>query len=327
MNFFKPLCIMLLLFMTVTVIFAQEKKPDEVKVGVYLIDVYNLNFKDKDVTVDFYLWFSYKNPELDPLKTFEIVNAKKVEKMGETFKKSGDTCYQVVKCRAIIKKSWDIINYPFDQHKIQICIEDTAMDASGLVFVPDEKNSNIDKNFKMSGWKIQNFKVNAENHLWETTYGDPDIKTGDYSYFSRFFVTFDIVRSDGAARRFFKTFIALLLTMLISFIALFIAAGDIAPRFNLLVGSLFATLANQYVIGSKLPETSSQTLVDLLYNMSFFYIFIGILKSTITSRLFQKGKKELAEKIDHIARYIIIPSYIVAVILLIIYYGLFYEIS
>ena len=48
---------------------AQEKKPDEVSIGVYLADIYNINFKEKELIADFYL--SFQGIRVEETDTFE----------------------------------------------------------------------------------------------------------------------------------------------------------------------------------------------------------------------------------------------------------------
>ena len=327
-------CVMsLLVYFTAGNLSAQEKKPDEVSIGLYIIDIYNINFKEKELTADFYLWFNYLNPELHPLKTFEIINTKRTEKLGEpVIKKSANgMIYELVKCKALIKKNWDITAYPFDEHTVEIFIEDTASDATSMVFVPDTKNSNIDKSCNIVNWKIKDFNIREEKYIWETTYADPDIASSNdsgkesgvsnqgSSSYSRLIISFNLEKTGSILIRFIKTFAILEIIILISFIALFLPPDNITQRYNLLVGSIFSTIASQYVMGSKLPESSTETFVDFLYNLSYLYIFINIVKSTLTSILFQKNNKEMAVKIDKYSLFTIIPSYFILVVGMIIY--------
>lgn len=313
---------------------AQEKKPDEVSIGIYLVDIYNINFKDKELIADFYIWFNYKNSELNPLKTFEIINTKRTEKLGEpVIKKSANgMMYQLVKCKATIKKSWDITAYPFDEHTVEIQIEDTASDSASMVFVPDIKNSNIDKSCKIVNWEINDFNIREEKYIWETTYADPDIIVGNdaggkesdlssqgNSSYSRVVISFHLEKTGSMLFRFLKSFTVLEIIIFISFIALFLSPDNITQRYNLLVGSIFSTIASQYVMNNKLPESSTETFVDFLYNLSYLFIFLNIVKSTLTSILYQKNNKNLAAKIDRYALFTIIPAYFILVIGMIIY--------
>src|SRR5687768_12312516 len=55
---------------------------EEVKVGVYVNDIHNLDLKTHSYTVDLYIWFRWKNPDIDPAATLEFINS--TESWGHT---------------------------------------------------------------------------------------------------------------------------------------------------------------------------------------------------------------------------------------------------
>ena len=42
-----------------------QAQPDTVSVGSYVISVHDINFRDKQYTMRFWLWFVYDNPDFD----------------------------------------------------------------------------------------------------------------------------------------------------------------------------------------------------------------------------------------------------------------------
>ena len=59
---------------------------DPVKVGVYVQDIQNLDLKTHTYAVDAYIWFIWKNVNLDPSESFEFMNSSDV--WGHTKTKS-----------------------------------------------------------------------------------------------------------------------------------------------------------------------------------------------------------------------------------------------
>ena len=43
----------------------EQAPPDTVSVGFYINSVHNIDFKNKDYTINLWLWLKYKNPDFD----------------------------------------------------------------------------------------------------------------------------------------------------------------------------------------------------------------------------------------------------------------------
>ncbi len=295
--------------------FAQESEvlpADTVKIGVYVFSIYDLDFPGNKVNMDFYVWYNYLNDSLNLTESFELVNSSEFSKVGESHDKYDSVNYSTFRCNSIIKKEWNISNFPFDKQQIELHIEDIDLDESRLVFVADTHSSKIDKDIRLEGWEIRNFGIKVEDHIYETNYGDPSIPDGDYSAYSRVIVYFTIQR-DGTGL-FFKLFVGLFISVLISMLTFFVNPSDLDPRFGLPVGAIFAAIASQYVISSALPQNQKLTLVDILHDVSFIYIFICILVSTLSLRLVKKGNEKASAKLDRSSFIFLAVSYVALVL-------------
>ena len=97
---------------------AQNDKIDTVLTGIYITSIHDIDFKQKEFTITFWLWLTYKNPELDFVNNLEIPNAKTVEKMFSTIDTSGERIFMQMKVQCVMKDSWAISNFPFDEQKL-----------------------------------------------------------------------------------------------------------------------------------------------------------------------------------------------------------------
>jgi hypothetical protein len=292
-----------------------EKKVDTVKIGVYLISLFDLKFPDNQLNTEFYVWFNYSNDSLNPVESFEIINAKEISKIGETYDKQPGNNYRSLKYNCVIKKEWDVTSFPFDKHHIEIIFEDLDKDITRLVFIPDTLNSKIDKSVQLSGWTLKNKNIKVSDHVYETNYGDPLTPADEYSSYSRVVMSFDLERNGNGL--FFKIFIGLFISVLISVLVFFVNPTDLDPRFGLSVGAIFAAIASQYVINSTLPQNTALTLVDILHDISFFYIFLCILLSTISLHFYKQDKIKLSKKIDKYSFFTVSISYLILVIFIV----------
>jgi hypothetical protein len=213
---------------------------------------------------------------------------------------------------SVIKKDWDISSFPFDKQTIEVEIEDYDKDITKLVLLPDTAASMIDRDVHIGGWRITDFGIKVKDHVYETNYGDPEIAPGDFSSYSR--VTFYVSIEREGNGLFFKLFLGLFISVLISLLTFFIDPTDLDPRFGLSVGAIFAAIASQYVITSTLPQNERLTLVDVLHDISFIFIFLCIVGSVISLHLKKQQKIRQHLKLDRYNFIILSICYLILVI-------------
>lgn len=287
----------------------ENGSPDTVKIGAYLFSVYDLDFPSNKINIDFYLWMNTLKDSMNLIENFEVVNSVEFNKTGENAERRGDINYLTFRVNSELKKEWDVTDFPFDKQKIEIIIEDADKDNSELVFLSDTIGSKIDPNVKIEGWNISDFSIKTIDYTYQTNYGDPDIPLNEYSTYSRVVLSFTIQREGNGL--FFKLFIGLFISVLISLLTFFIDPVDLDPRFGLSVGAIFAAIASQYVITSTLPQNAKLTLVDILHDISFIFIFLCILGSVISLSLKKNNKIDKQVKLDRYGFFILGFSYLI----------------
>jgi hypothetical protein len=282
---------------------AQEK--DTCRIGIYVTSIFDFSLGEKAYSVDFWMWFNYKNDSLDMLGSTEIVNAKEFEFLLADTEKKGNINWATQKCRATIKKEWDVRHFPFDRQNLLIEIEEANADNTSMVFLADIKNSTYDKRIHIDGWKISDFKITTQPITYETTYGDPEL-SGNSTYPSAT-VTFTIEREGKGL--FFKLFTGLYVAFAISLLVFFMGPEN-AERFGLLVGALFAAIGNKYIVDGMLPETTMYTLIDKIHVLTFTFILINLIITVVAYRFYATQRIEQARKIDWYSFLVVISSYI-----------------
>jgi hypothetical protein len=289
-----------------TLSFAQEEKsePSAVKAGVYIISVHDINFRDKEYTLRFWLWFIYDNPRFDFAGQLDLPNAKDIEIQETIYDSLDGKRWAIMKMKATMKNSWNVHDFPFDQQHLKMHIENTLFDKRSLIFVPDTVGSSYDPEEAVDGWTITDFKVSESANDYLTGFGDDSSKNQDFSSFD---VSIDLERS--AWGLFFKIFLGMYIAFMIATISFTPHPSELEPRFGLPVGGLFAAVGNKYIIDSLLPESSAFTLVDTLHAITFIGIFAILLVSAIALRQYDHGKKDLAVYTNKIGARIIIVVY------------------
>lgn len=286
---------------------AQEKIPDTVKTGIYVTSIHDIDFKQNEYTIIFWLWLKYKNKAFDFVQNLEIPEAKSFTKSFSTIDSSNGQVYLLMKMQCLMKDSWKIGNFPFDTQKLRLSIENSQFDSRALVFVPDTFGKHYDPLFTLRGWEIDSFNLSTNLKAYETTFGDATLDKPHTEY-SAFRVSIGINRN--ATGLFWKMFLGMFVAFLISYLCFFIHADNIDSRFALSVGSLFAAIGNKYIIDSSLPESTSFTLVDTLHGITLFFIFLVIAASAYALKLVKRDKLKKANRFDMIAANVILGVYI-----------------
>jgi len=282
-------------------------QPDTVRVGAYIISVHDINFREKEFTVRFWLWFQYANPDFDFSKQLDIPNAKSIDPPEMIVDSLNGKAWVIMKMKCTMKQSWSVHDFPFDKQHLKVQIENTLFDNRSLIFVPDVKGSQFDNKEAIDGWDITNFTVSAGTNDYETGFGDPRPER-QLQNFSTFQIEMDIQRD--AWGLFLKIFLGMYIAFLIAVISFTPHPSEMEPRFGLPVGGLFAAVGNKYIIDSILPESSVFTLVDTLHALTFIGIFGTLLVSAIALKQYDVGKKELSERTNRRGARIIVAAYI-----------------
>lgn len=309
MKQFLPL-IIVLTALSNSMVMAQH---DTVKAGAYVISVHDINFHEKEYTVRFWLWFLYSNPDFDFAKQLDIPNAKTIDPPEIIYDSLNGKAWVIMKMKCVMKQNWDVRDFPFDEQRLKVQIENTLFDHNSLVFRPDKSGSNFDKKEAIDGWVITDFSVTQSDNDYETGFGDQE---NDLQYFSALRIGMSIERE--AWGLFMKIFIGMYIAFLIATISFTPNPSELEPRFGLPVGGLFAAVGNKYIIDSLLPESSAFTLVDTLHALTYMAIFSTLLVSAIALRYHEKGNDEASIKVNKIGSRIVVGTYLIANIVFVI---------
>ncbi len=287
---------------------AQDTKPDTVKTGIYITSIHDIDFKQKEYTITFWLWLKYKNKDFDFLQNLEIPLAKNVSRSFATVDSSNNRIYILMKIQCQMKDSWKIGNFPFDQQKLRLSIENSQYDSHSLLFVSDTLGKNYDPRFTLNGWNIDSCTISTGIKAYETGFGDESLSK-PHSEYSAYRVRLSIKRNAGGL--FWKMFIGMYIAFMIAYVCFYIHPDGIDSRFGLSVGSLFAVIGNKYIIDSSLPESTSFTLVDTLHGITLFFIFLIVTATAISLKLVKERKEKQARRFDMIVAQVVLFLYVI----------------
>ena len=289
--------------------------PDTVKVGVYIVSVHDINFRDKEYTVRFWLWFVYKahkpgeGPKFDFPDQIDITNAKEIDQPKVIADTVDGKVWVQMRMKCTMKENWKVHDFPFDEQHLKVILENTEFDNTELVFVADTVDSRFDNLEVLDSWKVDGFKVSTRDNFYKTGFGEPRLNR-ENNAFSAFVFEMDIARH--ALGLFAKIFIGMYIAFLIALVSFFSDPGELEPRFGLPVGGLFAAVGNKYIIDSLLPESSQFSLVDTLHSLTFFGIFGILTVSAIALKLHNSNNIIASHRVNRIGAIIVLTAYFAA---------------
>jgi hypothetical protein len=316
-NLIKIVCLLVLSISFAAPASSQSKDanvPDTVKIGTYIVSIHDIDFREKEYTARFWMWMLYDNPEFDFINQLEVPNAKTMERPDMMVDTINGLTWVLMKMKCIMKQSWEIADYPFDDQELHLHVENTMFDSRSLIFKADTAGSKYDPNLTVDGWDVTDFKVNTGVTSYPTAFGDTRASK-QFSEYANFNISMKLERS--AWGLFLKLFIGMYIAFFISLVSFVIEPHNVEPRFGLPVGGLFAAVGNKYIIDSILPENTSFTLVDSLHSITFLFIFFTIATSAVSLNLLTKGDAVKAKKFDRRGAIAVLGAYILINIILI----------
>jgi hypothetical protein len=289
-------------------------KTTKVVVGIYANQVPLLVLKDNKFQVDFYIWFRWSGDDVKPQDTFELANGKIDSRLLIAKEVKAGENYAVLRCTATVVKFWDVKDFPFDDHVLELQIEDTNSEENLLTYVPDTENSTVSPDLRVPGWVVTPSKAAVVSTTYRTNYGDITLPKDSGSTYSRFVFSIPIIREGGAA--YLKLFFAMYVAVLIALLSFFIMPNDAGPRLGFAIGAIFASVGASYVIGNAIPLTSTITVAERVNLLTVGAVFLALGASVFSVRRFKMTNKlEWSLKFDRITVAVLLVLYFVGNVL------------
>ena len=307
MKFFKIILIPIILIFISFNSFAKE--PDKILLGVYVNSIHMIDLKEGTADVDMYMWTRSKTKK-DYFDSLEIMNGK-INQIRNVHKKvvNGEF-YAIGRFRMETLQNYKLKNFPLDDQFIRIGIENSTGDFDDIEFIPDLKDSGISEVVDIPGWDPMNLKITERKKTYDSNFGDPEFGLNDEtSMVSR--IDVEVLIDQTGAGYFLKLFGTVFLSAFIGFLAFYISAEDIEPKFSLGVGGIFSVVASNFVLSSMLPETPQMTLAEFLLLFTMGMILLSIVETIFSRHLWVSGRPEVSKKVDLYVG-IIVPIFYIA---------------
>ncbi len=264
-------------------------EPDNVMVGAYVNDIQAINLQTDSYRLDLYVWFRWKDPAIDPSKTYEFMNAFNPAEHVRTpayeapQKMPDGSLYMVVRQQGEFSAKFPLQQYPFDKQELVMAMEDTVHSTNELVYVPDDKSITpitLNKHIRLSGFIVGTPRLEVEGYSYPTNFGD--VSQPEAAIYSRGVISVPIHRPPLATG--IKVFMPVLLVLLCTGVVFFVHPAYIEGRLGVAITALLTLVALQLTSASSLPEVDYLLMTDKVYLLSYAFIIATMMQVARVSR-------------------------------------------
>jgi hypothetical protein len=246
--------------------------PGEVRMGVYLYAVQDLDFPKHSFRASFNVWWRFRDREFDPL----------VLPNGEI--------YVSARVDAVIEHVFDTSAFPFGEHRLLIEIE-SPYETDRMRFVVDAKDSVLDPELYSPGWHIGKFSVHEETKRYPTAFGLPERATDDYSR-----IVIQVSADRAGLWLAVDYFIGFIVSALICLLTYLVHPRLLPARTTLMSTAVFAAVGNKYFVNTLTDSSFNTRLGTIAVVTSFAMVLVLALDSVACERMIDRGHLERALK-------------------------------
>lgn len=319
--------LLFLMFFSAFSVFA-EKEPlndipesaQKVYVGMYLMNVYDMDLEANSFYADFYLWCKWKG-DIDPLTDLEFVNY--VEKWGFTKIPLYDTIqilddgskYNCFRIEGRFYHAFSLAKFPVDEQALDVQVENSVYTIDSLVYILAEKETGFKQELLIPGWDIKNLGHKMYKNAYKTNFGDTR-SDGNESYSN---ITFELYISRPINFFLWKLLLPLLVVLISGLGTTIMHPAYIDARIATPVGALLSAIFLQQSYTSNLPDVGYMVMMDKIYVLSYIVILLGLLQAIITANWASSEEEEdfkRVKKFDYIfVSFSMVTYFVVAVLI------------
>lgn len=289
--------------------------PTEVRCAVAVLDVDDISDANQSFTVNVFTGFRWKDPreahsEPGSIKkpisevwhpNLTFLNRQKIwSSLGHfvEIEPDGEVIYRQ-QFWGDFSQPMNLHDFPFDQQRFDIQIIYVGSDKEEelkLVSNP-ESDSFVTDNYSVADWEIVDYGTSSEAL---------EIPTG--GLVPSFTLSFTAKRL--SQHYVIKVIAPLLMIILLSWVVFWLSPTEGGSQLGVAVTSFLTVIAYHVALGSKLPEISYLTRLDVFVFGGTIIVFLAMIEVVITTGLAQKGKVDAARWLDRVCR-VIFPGLLV----------------
>ena len=304
-----------------------EKAVVEVKTGIFIASLYDLNFTEDSYHIVFWMWWKYENkhdapcelsendtPLYVPFKFIEIINKQAFEIETSYQKVHPDgSLYVMAKFDARVNQKWDFSEFPFDTQKIVMELESVKFDSSQLNFKVDDRADDIiiSSDVQFSDWSYQKkLLLEPYNKKYDSTFGE-----GTPGIYPRLKMTAALSR-DLSGEVFFDIYLGFFLAFFMCLVLYFLPIDDLVDRIGIIFAAIISSVGQKQILQYSFPNSINSDLSNLIQITTFSFIFITLVCSIVCGKYVktdEPGNIAIAKRIHWSVFMIVTVAYLLFV--------------
>lgn len=272
---------------------AAASPPQEIRVGVYVLNVGKFDLSSGSYTMDFYLSLTSDQPF--DAQSFEFMNGRATA-LDKLIDEPTNRFYRI---QAALYENISLKPYPFDHHALTIQLEEKTNSADRVVYRFDPANSGIDRDVTIVGWELTGYTADVLAHEYPA-FGETYSKLVFRVHVKRIVLTAIL-----------KAFLPAIFIVLVGLLSLLLLPDKFAPRLGLNTSSLLGAVMFHLNVTSQIPPVGYLTFADKFMIISYIVLGACLYSSIILMRHTDKKDEAAALRVYRIALTVIPPAAVV----------------
>ncbi len=296
-----------------------QGEPTVVSVGLFLIDIANINDTDQSFMANIGVRMKWKDPRLargqHEDQSVCIVELAKIwnpqvriqnerlvwKRLDDVVEIEADgTVTYRQRYHGTYSSVGDISQFPFDTRVLSFSFVSVGYSSADIMLVADDRWRGRSETLSIANWEVGQQQVSIRE------YTAPDNKSFaeiDFEYNAERRSTYYI----------WTMIVPLLLIVFMSWSVFWINPQHFGAQLGVAATSMLTLIAYRFALGTILPPVAYLTSMDKFLTCSSILVFIALVEAVTTSALVEKGGKELAISIDKWSK-VLFPIAFLAVI-------------
>jgi hypothetical protein len=288
---------------------AAQAQPDEARIGLYVVDIAQINERENTFQIELDVISSWFDPERATGQRQEFSDSEAVKFLDQdwyarafiTNAKAGINLHLIhttlhpdgrivnrARLEAIVRAPLDFREFPFDSQDLRLQVESFSHDADALTLVLDEEFSGFDRNFQMPEWEVLGTEASVS----------PMLREQDQRTYSRLDFSVKVKRQTGYYL--WKVVLPLTLITMISWIVFWMGSEGLGRRAGVSATGMLTVIAYQFIIAGSLPRFPYLTVLDKVALLALFLIAATMVENLASARV----DEERRAQIDRASRFV-----------------------
>ena len=293
--------------------------PTQVSVGMWIVDITNIDSAQQNFTADLAVVFRWKDARLahtgtgvayyalEQIWTPRVGIANETSSVVRKFPESAEvepdgTVLYRQRYVGAFTQPLRLRSFPFDRQAFHIQLVAIRYRPDEVMFVPDQnwinnglkQGAGIAPSITLPDWTIEK---------WETKPVTYALAPGfEYSGYA-----FEFTAARNVQHYILKVILPLILIVMMSWAGFWIDTVHSASQISVAVTSMLTLIAYRFAVDTQLPRLPYMTRLDVFFLISTLLVFFSLIEVLITTILDNNHRKKQAQTIDRYCR-IIFPA-------------------